>query len=230
MAKINSAQDRKGWVIARVPSNREFTVHTEVSRPTLDHVWSGSKTDRVRTPIYGQGPECYTPIEYRLARKNQYTRKKRERRTEKPFPIIRGYIFIQDPDTALVANLIERKMCYGLIPDIPKADNNYEPGPIRLTQRAIDHYRARYRHEFDPKTGAGHRSTADTRARMIPGFEFEKGDYVMADDPAWLGRRFQCVEVLDTTARVILSAFGVNHALEFRIDEVRKAKGKENAA
>lgn len=216
-----------GWVIARVPSNREFTVHQAVSRPLKHHIWRAEPLSegpgRFREPVYDKGPACYCPVRITLTKKNQFTDLKQEPMTERPFPIYKGYLFIKDPSYPLIERLRERSLCYGLVPGIPMARNNYKPGPLRLTQKAIDRMRDRFRAEYDPETGAGHRTTSRPEAYMNPGYEYQAQDYVHSDDPAWQGHRLHCVEVLDKTAKVICQMFGIDHEVEVPLSSLRKA-------
>jgi len=209
-----------GWVIARVPSNTEFKLHRDISRPVTGYDWDDNGK---RVEIRGKGPACYTPAAEKLVQKNQWNRIQRKERTVRPFPLLPSYIFIRNPPHDMIAELIERKRIYGLIPDVPRASNNYEPGPLLLTDRAINHMRARYGCEYDPDTGAGHQTTMDPKAHMQPGYEYDAGDYVVSDDPAWMGHRLLCVEVMDTRARVICKMFGIDHSVDVPLGELRKA-------
>jgi len=209
----------KGWVIARGPSNKGFKLHDMISRPILGYFWDEVDGKAVKAPRYGTGPNCYTPVDFRLAAKNQYTAKKREARTEKPIALFAGYTFIQDPEPHLIRDLKDRGAIYGLIPD-PRSHLGH---PIILTQRAIDMMRNKYQAEYDPRTGAGHKTSVNPNAAMIPGYEYAVGDYVESDDPAWMGYRLLCVEVTDTTAKVILNMFGFDMEATVSLDGVRKA-------
>lgn len=209
-----------GWVIARVPSNKEFKFHDMVSRPVIGYGYDDKGEQYSK---HGTGPHCYTPVEVKLVAKNQWTRIKSERRTHRPWPMLRGYVFVQEPEPRLIADLRERGLCYGLIPDVPTRQNDYVPGPLRLSNRAINHMRARYQCEYDPVTGAGHQTTVDPKALMRPGYEYGEGDYVLADDPAWIGHKMLCVEVMDTTARFICQMFGIDHPVELPLGDLRKA-------
>ncbi|MGB6230827.1 MAG: hypothetical protein WBF53_11975 [Litorimonas sp.] len=222
-----AAAGQAGWVIARTAAGREFTLHDAVARPKTGYRWRAEPTDhgpdRFREPIHGDGTPCYTPVEMRLAKKNQYTDKKRERRTQRPHPALRGYVFIRDPEPVLVSHFRDRGVILGLIPGVPTAANGYAPGPLLLSDRAIQTLRARYQTEYDPETGAGHTVTLDPRSLMRPGYEFAAEDYVLSDDPAWIGHKLLCVEVLDTTARVVCRLFGIDHEVEVGLGELRKA-------
>lgn len=209
----------KGWVIARGPSNRGFTLHNEISRPLLGYFHDPVNRDDERKPRYGKGPHCYTPVDIRLVKKNQYTALKRENRTEKPVPLFSGYTFIQAPEPSLIRDLKGRGAIYGLIPD-PRSSLGH---PIVLGQRAIDLMRNKYQAEYDPVTGAGHQTSVNPKAAMLPGYEYEVGDMVVTDDPAWIGRRMLCVEVMDTTAKVIVNMFGIDMEATVSLDGIRKA-------
>lgn len=207
-----------GWIIARCPSNSNFTLHKEISRPIVGYEYR----DEARHPVYGKGPACYNPVRIKLVAKNQYTKQKNEARTEIPLALLPGYIFIRDPDPKLIQGLIDRKRIYDVIPAPARKSNNFEPAPLRLSQAAITLMRDRYGAEFDVDTGAGHRVTTDPRARMQAGYEFEVGDYVLSDDPAWQGHQLRVTAILDRTARVICSMFGINHEVEVDLWGVRK--------
>ena len=211
------------WIIARLPSNLSFPVHTEISRPLLRYDWEMIDGQAVRVERRGVGPNCYQPVDMVLCKKNQYTDKKREARTERPKACFAGYLFIQAPDTRLMADMIDRGRIYGFIPDIPRAENGYEPGPLRLKQRAIDLMRKKYDAEFDVDTGGGHRVSVSPKALMQPGYEFEGGDMVVTDDPAWSGHKLKCMSVLDTKAKVICRLFGIDHTIEIDLRNLRKA-------
>lgn len=210
-----------GWVIARGPSNKGFDLHNMVERPLLGHFWDVSEDEEisVRAPRYGKGPSCYTPVDMHLVAKNQYTALKRENRTERPVPLFSGYTFIRGPEPRLIRDLMDRGAIYGLIPDPRCALGS----PIVLTDRAIQLMRNKYQAEYDPKTGSGHVTSVNPKAAMIPGYEYDIGSYVISDDPAWLGHKMVCVEVLDTTAKVIIKLFGVDMEMAVPINSVRKA-------
>lgn len=206
---------KANWVIAKGPSGQEFRLHDQISQPLMGYKGSGD----FRKAVHGKGPHCYTPVDIRLCKKNQFTDKKGEQRTERPFPLMSGYTFIQSPSPRLVHDLKERKSIYGLLPD-PRGEDH---GPYVLSQRAIDLMRAKYGAEYDPKTGAGHVTVAKPEAFMRAGGEFTANDYVVTDDPAWIGHKMLCVKVLDTTARVIINAFGGEHAVSLKISTLQKA-------
>jgi len=211
---------QQGWVIARVPSG-VFKTHDEISTPIIGYEWDDESGERVK--IRGKGPHCYCPVEIKLVAKNQFTKLKSERRTHRPWPSFPGYLFIQDPEPSLIAALRDRGLVYGLIPDVPTSQNGYVPGPLRLSNRAINLMRSKYGAEYDPVTGAGHQTTVDPKSLMRPGCEYGAGDYVLSDDPAWFGHKMLCVEVLDTKARFICQMFGIDHAVEAPLGEMRKA-------
>tara|TARA_R110002012_G_scaffold148639_1_gene307540 strand:+ start:4301 stop:4906 length:606 start_codon:yes stop_codon:yes gene_type:complete len=198
----------KHWVIARGPANKEFKLHDHISRPKLGYERIGNK----RIMKYGRGPHCYTPVEMRYYIKGDIP-------TERPIPLMSGYTFIQDPSYKLIEALREQGRIYGLLPDPRGADY----GPYVLSQRAIDLYRAKYETEYDPDTGSGHKVVVKPEAFMQKGYEFEPEDYVVTDDPAWIGHRLFCIDVLDTTARVLISAFGGQHEVEMEIRNLKKA-------
>ena len=205
----------KHRVIAKGQSGKEFKLHDRISRPRLGYDRVGNE----RVPMYGTGPHCYTPVDIRLCKKNQYTDKKGEGRTERPIPLMAGYTFIQDPSYALIRDLREQGRIYGLLPD-PRGE---QYGPYVLTQRGIDLMRSKYGSEYDPVTGAGHSVVVKPEAFMRHGYEFKAQDYVVTDDPAWIGHKMLCVQVLDTTARMLISAFGGQHEVEMKISNLRKA-------
>lgn len=214
---MNNNNTNKGWVIARGPSNGGLKLHDMIERPLLGYI--RNKETEEREPQYSKGPSCYTPVDITLVAKNQYTALKRENRTERPVALLSGYTFILGPEPKLIRGLKARGLIYGLVPD----PRSFDGSPIVLSQHAISLMRNKYQAEYDPKTGAGHQTSVNPKAAMIPGYEFDVDDYVMINDPAWAGHKALCVSVLDTKAKFLLNMFGIDMEVELEVDKVRKA-------
>ena len=206
----------KTWICARHPSNSGFKLHDHIARPLLGYFYEPDT--ETKEPRYGKGYPCYTPVDIVLASKNQYTALKRENRTEKPVAIFSGYTFIRDPSPSYMRILKDRGWIYSVLPNPLNPEQ-----PALFTQRAIDLMRNKYGAEYDPETGAGHITSANPQAAMIPGYEYEEGEYVISDDPAWMGHKLLCTKVLDTQATVMFKMFGFDMEANVPLSALRKA-------